>query len=148
MNQRYLINWAVWQTKYAATVPKNLGLGLNFWPCSEGYFLSGRPQSVHSGTSFQNSYYAYDTLRNNLMTINISSANSVQLERSKRFIMKKKRHYVLHLFSKLAKTLPAENFFYREYFSIKRGTSISRGREFVTYFLTNYLINNFLTFKK
>ena len=27
-------------------VPKNLGLGLNFRPCSEGYFLSGRPQSV------------------------------------------------------------------------------------------------------
>ena len=27
-------------------LPKNLGLGLNFRPCSEGYFLSGRPQSV------------------------------------------------------------------------------------------------------
>ena len=36
----------MWQTKYAAAIPKNLGLGLNFWPCSEGYFLSGRPQSV------------------------------------------------------------------------------------------------------
>ena len=31
----------MWQTKYAAAIPKNLGLGLNFWPCSEGYFLSG-----------------------------------------------------------------------------------------------------------
>ena len=51
----------------------------------------------------------------------------------------KKRHYILHPFSKLAKTLPADNFFYREYFPIKRGTSISRGKEFVTYF---YLINN------
>ena len=36
----------MWQTKYASAVPKNLGLGLNFWPCSEGYFLSGRPYSV------------------------------------------------------------------------------------------------------
>ena len=36
----------MWQTKYAAAVPKNLGLVLNFWPCSEGYFLSGRPWSV------------------------------------------------------------------------------------------------------
>ena len=36
----------MWQTKYAAHIPKNLGLGLNFRPCSEGYFLSGRPQSV------------------------------------------------------------------------------------------------------
>ena len=27
-------------TKYAAAIPKNLGLGLNFRPCSEGYFLS------------------------------------------------------------------------------------------------------------
>ena len=36
----------MWQTKYAATIPKNLGLGLNFGPCSEGYFLSGRPYSV------------------------------------------------------------------------------------------------------
>jgi hypothetical protein len=31
----------MWQTKYASAVPKNLGLGLNFWPFSEGYFLSG-----------------------------------------------------------------------------------------------------------
>ena len=36
----------MWQTKYAAAVPKNLGVGVNFRPCSEGYFLSGRPQSV------------------------------------------------------------------------------------------------------
>ena len=34
------------QTKYASVVPKNLGLGLNFWQCSEGYFISGRPESV------------------------------------------------------------------------------------------------------
>ena len=34
INQRYLKNWAV---------PKNLGLGLNFRPYSEGCFLSGRP---------------------------------------------------------------------------------------------------------
>ena len=31
------------QTKYASAVPKNLGVGVNFRPCSEGYFLSGRP---------------------------------------------------------------------------------------------------------
>ena len=36
----------MWQTKYASAVPKNLGVGVNFWPCSEGYFLSGRPYSV------------------------------------------------------------------------------------------------------
>ena len=36
----------MWQTKYAAAIPKNLGVGVNFRPCSEGYFLSGRPQSV------------------------------------------------------------------------------------------------------
>ena len=33
----------MWQTKYALAVPKNLGVGVNFRPCSEGYFLSGRP---------------------------------------------------------------------------------------------------------
>ena len=33
----------MWQTKYAAAVPKNLGVGVNFRPCSEGYLLSGRP---------------------------------------------------------------------------------------------------------
>ena len=27
----------MWQTKYASAVPRNLGLGLNFWMCSEGY---------------------------------------------------------------------------------------------------------------
>ena len=36
----------MWQTKYASAVPKNLELGLNFRLCSEGYFLSWRPQSV------------------------------------------------------------------------------------------------------
>ena len=36
----------MWQTKYAAAIPKNLGVGVNFRPCSEGYFLSGRPESV------------------------------------------------------------------------------------------------------
>ena len=33
----------MWQTKYAAAIPKNLGVGVNFRPCSEGYFLSGCP---------------------------------------------------------------------------------------------------------
>ena len=42
----------MWQTKNALAVPKNLGLGLNFWPCSEGYFLSGRPQSVSISINF------------------------------------------------------------------------------------------------
>jgi hypothetical protein len=32
----------MWQTKYALAVPKNLGLGFNFWLCSEGFFFSGR----------------------------------------------------------------------------------------------------------
>ena len=41
-----IINWKIgpmWQTKYAPAVPKDFGLGLNFRPCSEGYFLSGCP---------------------------------------------------------------------------------------------------------
>ena len=38
----------MWHTKYASAVPKNLGVGVNFRPCSvdNSYFLSGRPQSV------------------------------------------------------------------------------------------------------
>ena len=32
----------MWQTIYASAVPKNLGLGVDFWPCSEGDFLTGR----------------------------------------------------------------------------------------------------------
>ena len=35
--------WPMWQTKYALAVPKNSEVGVNFWPCSEGYFLSGHP---------------------------------------------------------------------------------------------------------
>ena len=31
----------MWQTKYASAAPKNLELGLNFWPCSEGYSSLG-----------------------------------------------------------------------------------------------------------
>ena len=42
----------MWQTKYASAVPKNLGLGLNFRPCSEGNFLSGRPCLSHLDAQF------------------------------------------------------------------------------------------------
>ena len=36
----------MWQTKYALAVSKNLGLGFDFWPCSEGDFLTGCTYSV------------------------------------------------------------------------------------------------------
>ena len=38
INQRYLKNWA----DVADKVPRYLGVGVNFWPRSEGYFLYGR----------------------------------------------------------------------------------------------------------
>ena len=75
----------MWQTKYASAAPKNLGVGVNFWPCSEGYFLSGRPQSVsktilllglklqclydldlnqdHNGVKLLLKYHTYDVLK-------------------------------------------------------------------------------------
>ena len=43
----------MWQTKYASAVPKNLGLGLNFRPCSEDQFLSGQSQSVSTPNTRQ-----------------------------------------------------------------------------------------------
>ena len=43
INQRNLKIWADVADKNALAVPKNLGVGVNFRPCSEGYFLSGRP---------------------------------------------------------------------------------------------------------
>jgi hypothetical protein len=36
-------NGWIWPTKYASAVPKNLGLGFNFLPCSEDYILFGHP---------------------------------------------------------------------------------------------------------
>ena len=33
----------MWQTKYALTVPKNLGVGVDFRLCSEDNFLTGCP---------------------------------------------------------------------------------------------------------
>ena len=36
----------MWQTKYALAVPIYLGLEFDFQPCSEGDFLTRRPQSV------------------------------------------------------------------------------------------------------
>jgi hypothetical protein len=33
--------WALWQTKYASAIPKNLGMEVEFWLCSEGDFLTG-----------------------------------------------------------------------------------------------------------
>ena len=32
----------MWQMKYASAVPIDLGLGFDFWPCSEGNFLTVR----------------------------------------------------------------------------------------------------------
>ena len=46
INQRYMKNWADAADKICCRIPKNLGLGLNFRSCSEGYFLSGHLQSV------------------------------------------------------------------------------------------------------
>ena len=43
INQRDLKLFLMWQTKYASSVLKNLRLGLNYQPCSEDYFFSGRP---------------------------------------------------------------------------------------------------------
>ena len=40
-NQRYLKNWADMANKYALAVPEKLGVGLNFWPCSESYSSLG-----------------------------------------------------------------------------------------------------------
>ena len=31
------------RANYALAVPKNFGVGVNFRPCNEGYFLSWRP---------------------------------------------------------------------------------------------------------
>ena len=46
----------MWQTKYASAVPKDLGLGFDFRPCSEGNFLNGRPQSVVCSRSYAPRY--------------------------------------------------------------------------------------------
>ena len=43
----------MWQTKYASAVPKNLGLGLNFRPCSEGYFLVPSNKNCHLEPNFE-----------------------------------------------------------------------------------------------
>ena len=43
INQRNLKIWADAADIHASAVPKNLGLGFDFWPCSEGNFLTGRP---------------------------------------------------------------------------------------------------------
>ena len=44
----------MWQTNYASAVPKNLGVGVDFRPCSEGNFLTGRPQSLAMGNPWLN----------------------------------------------------------------------------------------------
>ena len=43
MNQRNLKIRADVEGKYASAVPKNLGVGVDFRPCSEGDFLTGSP---------------------------------------------------------------------------------------------------------
>ena len=40
----------MWQTKYALVVTKNLGLGVDFWPCSENDFLAVVRVHDHSGS--------------------------------------------------------------------------------------------------
>ena len=46
ISQRNLKFWADVTTKYASAVPKNLGLGFDVRPCSEGDFLTGLPYSM------------------------------------------------------------------------------------------------------
>ena len=41
--QTYLKIRAVEAEKYASAIPKSLGVGVDFWPCSERDFLTGRP---------------------------------------------------------------------------------------------------------
>ena len=43
INERNLKIWANKQTKNALVVPKDLGEGVDFRPCSEDDFLTGRP---------------------------------------------------------------------------------------------------------
>ena len=43
INQRNLKTWANVADKYASAVLKNLGVGVDFRPGSEGDFLTGRP---------------------------------------------------------------------------------------------------------
>ena len=49
----------MWQTKYASAVPKNLGVGVDFRPCSAGDFLTGRPWSVEQAMHKVISKYVY-----------------------------------------------------------------------------------------
>ena len=42
-NQKNLKIWADVADKLCLAVPKNLGVGVDFRPCSEGDFLTGRP---------------------------------------------------------------------------------------------------------
>ena len=61
----------MWQTKYASAVPKNFGLGLNFRPCSEGNFVSGRPWSVLSpkGVEYVFLFFAFLALDRSAMEL-------------------------------------------------------------------------------
>ena len=43
INQTYLKIRAVVADKFASAVPKNLGVRVDFWPCSQGDFLTRRP---------------------------------------------------------------------------------------------------------
>ena len=75
----------MWPTKYASAVPKNLGVGVNFRPISEGYFLFGRPQSVvtrHSERFFHASSLLFETMSNNRAgpIKNVKDSLSIYLE--------------------------------------------------------------------
>ena len=43
INQKHLKFWADVEDKYGLVVTKNLGVGVDFPPCSEGDFFTGRP---------------------------------------------------------------------------------------------------------
>ena len=43
INQRNLKIWADVADKNASAIPKNLGVGVDFWPCSEDDFLTRHP---------------------------------------------------------------------------------------------------------
>ena len=62
----------MWQTKYASAVPKNLGVGVDFRPCSEGDFP--HRASVVRGYTYL-AYYTYAICKGQL----ISKANFLVL---------------------------------------------------------------------
>ena len=73
----------MWQTKYALTIPKNLGVGVSFRPFNEGYFHSGGLYSPLDETTNEHMLETYCAFKMSKISIKSNSSKYKKIDPSR-----------------------------------------------------------------